>query len=68
MVHFKRHLIFGCFKLLQINLYTIHLQFMRVRTVSGSTYYCRTGKTFKGQMMDRFILVDCRAVLSGNYR
>ncbi|XP_059421791.1 serine-rich adhesin for platelets-like isoform X2 [Carassius carassius] len=43
------------------------LKFMRVRTVSGSTYYCRTGKTFKGQMMDRFILVDCRAVLSGNY-
>ncbi|XP_056327410.1 protein FAM83H-like [Danio aesculapii] len=40
---------------------------MRVRTVSGSTYFCRTGKTFKGQMMDRFILVDCRAVLSGNY-
>ncbi|XP_039527990.1 protein FAM83H isoform X3 [Pimephales promelas] len=43
------------------------IKFMRVRTVSGSTYSCRTGKTFKGQMMDRFILVDCRAVLSGNY-
>ncbi|XP_016128798.1 serine-rich adhesin for platelets-like isoform X5 [Sinocyclocheilus grahami] len=43
------------------------IKFMRVRIVSGSTYYCRTGKTFKGQMMDRFILVDCRAVLSGNY-
>ncbi|XP_052007320.1 protein FAM83H-like [Xyrauchen texanus] len=43
------------------------IKFMRVRTVSGSTYFCRTGKTFKGQMMDRFILVDCRAVLSGNY-
>ncbi|XP_059372840.1 protein FAM83H-like [Carassius carassius] len=43
------------------------IKFMRVRTVSGSTYHCRTGKTFKGQMMDRFILVDCRAVLSGNY-
>ncbi|XP_026133789.1 protein FAM83H-like [Carassius auratus] len=43
------------------------IKFMRVRTVSGSTYHCRTGKTFKGRMMDRFILVDCRAVLSGNY-
>ncbi|KAL4617192.1 protein FAM83H-like [Arapaima gigas] len=40
---------------------------MRVRTVSGTTYFCRTGKSFKGQMMDRFLLVDCRAVLSGNY-
>ncbi|KAG7999977.1 Protein FAM83H, partial [Nibea albiflora] len=42
-------------------------QFLRVRTVSGITYHCRSGKTFKGQMMDRFLLTDCRAVLSGNY-
>ncbi|XP_015236130.1 PREDICTED: protein FAM83H-like [Cyprinodon variegatus] len=41
--------------------------FIRVRTVSGITYQCRSGKTFKGQMMDRFLLTDCRAVLSGNY-
>ncbi|KPP62273.1 protein FAM83H-like [Scleropages formosus] len=40
---------------------------MRVRTVSGTPYFCRTGKSFKGQMMGRFLLVDCRAVLSGNY-
>ncbi|KAL4629383.1 protein FAM83H isoform X2 [Arapaima gigas] len=40
---------------------------MRVRTVSGITYFCRTGKSFKGQVMDRFLLTDCRAVLSGNY-
>ncbi|XP_076018802.1 uncharacterized protein fam83ha [Genypterus blacodes] len=43
------------------------LPFLRVRTVSGITYHCRTGKSFKGQMMDRFLLTDCRAVLSGNY-
>ncbi|MGH0173400.1 UNVERIFIED_CONTAM: hypothetical protein FKN15_065498 [Acipenser sinensis] len=42
-------------------------QFMRVRTVAGITYFCRTGKSFKGQVMERFLLVDCRAVLSGNY-
>ncbi|XP_043992401.1 protein FAM83H [Gambusia affinis] len=41
--------------------------FLRLRTVSGITYQCRSGKTFKGQMMDRFLLTDCRAVLSGNY-
>uniref|UniRef100_A0A8C4T6N5 Protein FAM83H-like n=1 Tax=Erpetoichthys calabaricus TaxID=27687 RepID=A0A8C4T6N5_ERPCA len=41
--------------------------FMRIRTVSGITYFCRTGKSFKGQLMERFLLVDCRAVLSGNY-
>ncbi|XP_056256113.1 protein FAM83H [Seriola aureovittata] len=40
---------------------------MRVRTVAGIPYYSRTGKSFKGQVKDRFLLSDCRAVLSGNY-
>ncbi|KAM8883144.1 protein FAM83H [Synchiropus picturatus] len=40
---------------------------MRVRSVPGITYYSRCGKTFKGQVKDRFLLVDCRAVLSGSY-
>ncbi|XP_037321779.2 protein FAM83H isoform X1 [Pungitius pungitius] len=44
-----------------------NIQFLRVRTLSGITYHCRSGKSFKGQMMDRFLLTDCRAVLSGNY-
>ncbi|XP_068424639.1 protein FAM83H [Clinocottus analis] len=49
----------------RVNLQSIQL--LRVRTVSGITYQCRSGKSFKGQMMDRFLLTDCRAVLSGNY-
>ncbi|XP_063047686.1 protein FAM83H isoform X2 [Engraulis encrasicolus] len=40
---------------------------MRVRTVAGSTYRCRTGKSIQGQMMNRFLLIDSRAVLGGNY-
>ncbi|XP_062374927.1 protein FAM83H-like isoform X2 [Sardina pilchardus] len=40
---------------------------MRVRTVAGQNYYCRTGKSLKGQMMNRFLLIDSRAVLGGNY-
>ncbi|XP_028323709.1 protein FAM83H [Gouania willdenowi] len=44
-----------------------NMQFLRVRTVPGITYQCRSGKSFKGQLMDRFLLTDCRAVLSGNY-
>lgn len=43
-------------------------QMMRVRVVPGITYQSKTGKSFKGQMKDRFLLADCRAVLSGNYR
>nr|XP_057902560.1 protein FAM83H [Doryrhamphus excisus] len=49
----------------KVNLDLIHM--MRVRTVAGITYHSRTGKSFKGQMKDRFLLADCRAVLSGNY-
>ncbi|XP_030012143.1 protein FAM83H-like [Sphaeramia orbicularis] len=49
----------------RVNLQSV--QSLRVRTVSGITYHCRSGKSFKGQMLDRFLLTDCRAVLSGNY-
>ncbi|KAJ4928582.1 hypothetical protein JOQ06_016373 [Pogonophryne albipinna] len=44
-----------------------HHPMLRVRTVAGITYYSRTGKSFKGQVKDRFLLADCKAVLSGNY-
>ncbi|XP_061598465.1 protein FAM83H isoform X2 [Cololabis saira] len=49
----------------KVNLDSIPM--MRVRTVPGITYQSRTGKSFKGQVKDRFLLSDCRAVLSGNY-
>ncbi|XP_023832086.1 protein FAM83H [Salvelinus sp. IW2-2015] len=49
----------------KVNLDLVHM--MRVRTVAGVTYFCRTGKSFKGQVKNRFLLADCRAVLSGNY-
>ncbi|XP_077351085.1 protein FAM83H isoform X2 [Festucalex cinctus] len=60
-VHHFMNMVSNC----RINLQSIQL--LRVRTVSGITYHCRSGKSFKGQMMDRFLLTDCRAVLSGNY-
>lgn len=44
------------------------LQFLRVRTVSGPTYYCRTGMSLKGHVKEKFLLVDCMVVLSGSYR
>ncbi|XP_077438999.1 protein FAM83H isoform X2 [Vanacampus margaritifer] len=60
-VHHFMNMVSNC----RVNLQST--QFLRVRTVSGITYHCRSGKSFKGQMMDRFLLTDCRAVLSGNY-
>lgn len=50
----------------RVNLH--HVDFLRVRTVAGPTYYCRTGKSFKGHVKEKFLLVDCAVVMSGSYR
>ncbi|XP_031759343.1 protein FAM83H isoform X2 [Xenopus tropicalis] len=44
-----------------------YVEFLRVRTVSGPTYFCRKGSTFKGNLQEKFLLVDCTMVLSGTY-
>ncbi|XP_053101716.1 protein FAM83H isoform X1 [Hemicordylus capensis] len=44
-----------------------YVEFLRVRTVSGPTYFCRTGMSFKGHLKETFLLVDCMVVLSGSY-
>ncbi|XP_077207377.1 protein FAM83H isoform X2 [Paroedura picta] len=44
-----------------------YVEFLRVRTVSGPTYYGRTGMSFKGHVKEKFLLVDCMVVLSGSY-
>ncbi|XP_061463288.1 protein FAM83H isoform X2 [Rhineura floridana] len=44
-----------------------YVEFLRVRTVSGPTYYCRTGMSLKGHVKEKFLLVDCMVVLSGSY-
>ncbi|XP_058132125.1 protein FAM83H isoform X2 [Dasypus novemcinctus] len=49
----------------RVNLHLV--DFLRVRTVAGPTYYCRTGKSFKGHVKEKFLLVDCVAVMSGSY-
>ncbi|XP_061083391.1 protein FAM83B [Conger conger] len=48
----------------------IHIQrlrSMRVRTVKGHEYLCRSGARFHGAMEQRFLLVDCQTVLFGSY-
>lgn len=43
------------------------LKNMRVRTVQGQQYQCQSGSKFKGDMEQKFILVDCQTVLYGTY-
>uniref|UniRef100_A0A8C3FAP4 Family with sequence similarity 83 member C n=1 Tax=Chrysemys picta bellii TaxID=8478 RepID=A0A8C3FAP4_CHRPI len=40
---------------------------MQVRCVSGDTYYSKAGKKFEGQVLEKFVLIDCDHVLAGTY-
>ncbi|NXH23147.1 FA83C protein, partial [Bucco capensis] len=40
---------------------------MRVRCLRGDTYYSKAGKKFAGQVLEKFILIDCDQVLAGTY-
>ncbi|XP_035027957.1 protein FAM83B [Hippoglossus stenolepis] len=43
------------------------LRNMRVRTVKGQDYLCRSGAKFHGAMEQKFLLVDCHTVIYGSY-
>ncbi|KAK6301538.1 hypothetical protein J4Q44_G00275910 [Coregonus suidteri] len=43
------------------------LRNMKVRTVKGQDYLCRSGATFHGAMEQKFLLVDCQTVVYGSY-
>ncbi|XP_041732236.2 protein FAM83B-like [Coregonus clupeaformis] len=43
------------------------LKNLRVRTVKGQQYICRSGAKFHGSLEQRFLLVDCKTVLYGTY-
>ncbi|XP_078256205.1 protein FAM83B-like [Rhinoraja longicauda] len=48
----------------------VHLQRLmniRIRTVKGIDYLCRSGSKFHGKMMEKFLLVDCKTVVYGTY-
>ncbi|XP_009936910.2 protein FAM83C [Opisthocomus hoazin] len=40
---------------------------MRIRCLSGDTYYSKAGKKFAGQVLEKFVLIDCDQVLAGTY-
>ncbi|XP_042358634.1 protein FAM83B [Plectropomus leopardus] len=43
------------------------LRNMRVRTVKGQDYLCRSGAKFHGAMEQKFLLVDCHTTIYGSY-
>ncbi|KAG1941545.1 protein FAM83B [Pimephales promelas] len=43
------------------------LRTMRIRTVKGQEYLCRSGVKFHGAMEQKFLLIDCQKVFYGSY-
>ncbi|XP_067444321.1 protein FAM83D [Thunnus thynnus] len=44
------------------------LRQMRVRTITGTTYYMRSGARITGEVHERFMLIDGTRVATGSYR
>ncbi|KAM9800798.1 protein FAM83D [Syngnathus typhle] len=44
------------------------LQQMRVRTITGTTYYTRSGTRITGRVHERFMLIDGNRAATGSYR
>ncbi|CAB1426709.1 unnamed protein product [Pleuronectes platessa] len=44
-----------------------HLSNMRVRSVCGDTYCTKSGKKFSGQVLEKFMIIDCEEVIAGSY-
>lgn len=57
-----------CFTNTVLSFFFLRPQNMRVRTVKGQPYVCRTGAKFHGAMLQRFLLVDCHTAIYGSYR
>lgn len=45
-----------------------YLKHMKVRTITGSTYYMRSGARITGKVHERFMLIDGNRVATGSYR
>lgn len=41
---------------------------MRIRSVCGDTYCTKSGKKFSGQVLEKFLIIDCEEVIAGSYR
>lgn len=46
----------------------ICVQNMRIRSVRGDTYCTKSGKKFSGQVLEKFMIIDCEEVIAGSYR
>ncbi|XP_041945383.1 protein FAM83D [Alosa sapidissima] len=51
-----------------LNVRLEELRLMRIRTITGCTYYMRSGARITGKVHERFMLIDGHKVATGSYR
>lgn len=51
-----------------VTAFDLCVQNMRVRSVRGDTYCTKSGKKFSGQVLEKFMIIDCEEVIAGSYR
>ncbi|XP_034387712.1 protein FAM83C [Cyclopterus lumpus] len=44
-----------------------HMSNMRIRSTCGDTYCTKSGKKFTGQILEKFMIIDCEEVIAGSY-
>ncbi|KAJ8259655.1 hypothetical protein GJAV_G00171940 [Gymnothorax javanicus] len=50
-----------------LDIHNCHLSHMRIRSVCGETYCTKSGKKFTGQVLEKFMIIDCEEVIAGSY-
>ncbi|XP_072237464.1 protein FAM83C [Leuresthes tenuis] len=50
-----------------LDIQSSHLNNMRIRSVCGDTYCTKSGKKFTGQVLEKYLIIDCEEVVTGSY-
>ncbi|KAK5873162.1 hypothetical protein PBY51_013800 [Eleginops maclovinus] len=50
-----------------LDIQSSHMSNMRIRSTCGDTYCTKSGKKFSGQVLEKFLIIDCEEVIAGSY-
>ncbi|XP_037637485.1 protein FAM83C isoform X1 [Sebastes umbrosus] len=50
-----------------LDIQSSHMSNMRIRSMCGDTYCTKSGKKFTGQVLEKFMIIDCEEVIAGSY-
>ncbi|XP_061544122.1 protein FAM83C [Phycodurus eques] len=50
-----------------LDVHSVNMSNMRIRSVCGDTYCAKSGRKFSGQVLEKFMIIDCEEVIAGSY-